>query len=86
MTHDDKLAAMTRERDELLRVQLLSAIAQTYWGHGLTVQWPFLDDTRYWQQWGGGDLSCPLCGSTVHPAYKTNHVEWHRNPSKETPR
>ena len=30
-----------------------------------------------WQEWADGYLSCPVCGSLVHPLDRDTHRKWH---------
>lgn len=35
-------------------------------------------DAKDWPIWADGYVSCPICGSTVHPLAKEAHQEWHK--------
>lgn len=30
-----------------------------------------------WPTWAEGQLTCPICGATVHPEAKPLHTQWH---------
>lgn len=36
-----------------------------------------LHQDNAWQKWADGYISCPICGTLIHPIYRGVHEAWH---------